>query len=169
MTLIGGGDKLSLHDWLQSKRLTRLWIKIDSFIQHESSAHKIRHTRRRFIAAEIPHHRIWLLVKNLKELAREDPAEWYDFNGKGLEIPGVEDTLADVHHIFETFGLGRLMQAASQIEDIRARNPDFGLGSGGFTLDERGARRLKEEVGAAFACRESVLGCLTWRIRANVY
>lgn len=116
----------------------------------------IRQTRRSFIATEIPLLRIWLMLKNLKELSREDPNLWQDFTGMGLEIPGVEDALADVHHVFDSFELGCLMQAASQLEDIRVRKPDFGLRAGGFAFDERGARRLNEEVGAAFACGESL-------------
>ncbi|KAI9722786.1 MAG: hypothetical protein M1828_004482 [Chrysothrix sp. TS-e1954] len=152
--LLGGSDLGYPYDWNQSKRLADLWIKIDVLkgkVESSKQNKAIREARGRFISEHIPLRRIWLLLKNLKELSRSDSSSFHSFTGMGLGLDGVEDTLADAHEVFEVKLLGRLMQAASQLEDVRERSGYVAVVQS--SEDEKmNAKAFWEGVQVAFAC-----------------
>ncbi|KAL9052903.1 MAG: hypothetical protein Q9162_005129 [Coniocarpon cinnabarinum] len=151
---LGGNDSQWRYDWLQAKQIVRLWIKIDVLMSRKSKEHKtyIRQTRQDFIATNIVFRRIWLMLKNLKELSRSDPKVFVDFLGTGLDITGIEDTLADVRHVFEMDALGRLMLRASQMEDMFKRKSKQMPESTSSSNPGAQVQQMMEMVGSAFVC-----------------
>lgn len=77
-------------------------------------------------------------------------------------MPGVEDALVGARHVFDRVPLGRLMIRASLFENFWNGDSDLGLKGWPFSFDETGLRRVGEEVGAAFACGESVPIEVAW-------
>ena len=149
-----GSDSQWPLDWDQSKRLTRLWIKIDALKQFESSEQKraISQTRKQFISATVPLRRVWLLLKNLKQLSRSDSKTFIDFTGTGLDVGGVEDVLAEAHKVFDIKTLGHLMQGASQLEEVGKRSGTVDVIASTSRNGETSAQKFWQEVLAAFAC-----------------
>lgn len=74
-----------------------LTARIDNLMKCESAEqkHRVRLVRAEFYA-QFPKQRVWLMLKNLnREVLDTVPEDFLIPQGSGLDIPGVEDVLAD--------------------------------------------------------------------------
>lgn len=97
MLTIKGGTRRSLaNDLNQARRIVRLFIKTDSMTRWVTfETKKILHHNREQLISTLPARRVWLFVKHLRTLSKQDFATTIRPFDKSIDGDGVEHAFAD--------------------------------------------------------------------------
>ena len=89
-----------MYDLDQARRIVQLVIKSDSMMRMQKDATKtiIRQNRESLIS-KLPPRRVWLFVKQLRDLSKRKPSTMQLRNGQSFIPDGVEDAFANGGHI----------------------------------------------------------------------
>ncbi len=85
-----------MYDLDQAGRIVQLVIKSDSMMRMQKDAAKtvIRQNRESLIS-KLPPRRVWLFVKQLRDLSKRDPNTMQLRKGQSIITDGVEDAFAN--------------------------------------------------------------------------
>ena len=88
-----------MYDFDQARRIIQLVIKSDSMMRMQTDTTKrfIRQNRESLIS-KLPPRRVWLFVKQLRDLSKRDPTTMQLREGQSTVTDGVEDAFANGGH-----------------------------------------------------------------------
>lgn len=88
-----------MYDLDQARRIVQLVIKSDSMMRMQTDTTKtiIRQNQESLIS-KLPPRRVWLFVKQLRDLSKRDPTTMQLRKGQSIIIDGVEDAFANGRH-----------------------------------------------------------------------
>ena len=154
-----------MYDLDQARRIVQLVIKSDTMMRMQTNATKaIVRQNRETLISKLPPRRVWLFVKNLRDLSKRDPTTMQLRAGQGSVTDGIEDAfanggspcipilvLADIvaHNVFTPESLSRIMQRAANLQIFLSSRPNFGL-IPGQKLTQKDAERLFQEKAIVF-------------------
>ena len=151
-----------MYDLDQARRIVQLVIKSDTMMRMQTNATKaIVRQNRETLISKLPPRRVWLFVKNLRDLSKRDPTTMQLRAGQGSVTDGIEDAfangespfipnlvLADIvaYNIFTPESLSRIMQKAANLEIFLSSRPNFGLIQGRKLFQEDAERLFQEKA-----------------------
>ena len=88
-----------MYDLDQARRIVQLVIKSDSMMRMQNEATKtIIRQHRESLISKLPPRRVWLFVKNLRDLSKRNPNTMQPLNGQEFIPDGIEDAFANGAH-----------------------------------------------------------------------
>lgn len=96
LTITGGTRRSLAYDFDQARRIVKLFIKTDSMIRFATfETTRAVHRNREQLISTLPARRVWLFVKHLRTLSKQDPATAVRPFEMPIDCDGVEDAFAD--------------------------------------------------------------------------
>ena len=139
-----GGDEASLaYDFRQANLIMRLISITDGIMRGlQDDLGVIIRQQRLDLISSLPFHRVWLMVKIMRNWAHSRPTAIMHNIKQGMSFEGIEDALLDgnvsshrrsspliaiAHTIFQRRALCRLIYKSVDIDIFMSTRPEFGI------------------------------------------
>ncbi|KAL2047421.1 hypothetical protein ABVK25_011529 [Lepraria finkii] len=96
------------------------------------------------LISSLPPRRLWLFIKQLRDLFKRNPKKRQLLPGQTSSPEGVEDAFAIAHDVFKPYHVSRMIYKVADLETFTTWHPDVGLVRNFRSLEEDGHHVVEE-------------------------